>query len=135
MFVDFDFLHDVSSHLQAVFQFLKGRKEHFLDNLKVTEITGRKVVHNHHNLLRKGLNLVAFGTGQLKHVGILLVRHDAGAGGTFIGQLHKAEVLTTEHAGIERHLRQCSGDGSQRKRYIAFHLATTHLGIHHIVIH
>ena len=78
--------------------------------------------------------------GKAGHVlggdGVLLVRHDAGTGGTFIGQLTRSRSSGQLNMQASNgHLRQRTGNGSQRKRYVAFHLATAHLGIHHIVIH
>jgi hypothetical protein len=67
---------DVSSHIKAVLQFGKGREEYFLDNLQVAEIARRQIVHDELYLRWQTLQFVRFGTYQLKHIGILLVRHD-----------------------------------------------------------
>ncbi|MPN34906.1 hypothetical protein SDC9_182400 [bioreactor metagenome] len=53
VFVDFDFIHNVSSHSQTVLQLIKSREEDFLNNLQIAEITRWQVIGNHHNLLRK----------------------------------------------------------------------------------
>lgn len=127
VFVDLDLVHDVGCHVQAVFQFLKCRKEHFLDDLQVAEITGRQVVHNHHDLLRKSLDLVAFGAGQLEYVRVFFMRHDAGAGGTFVREFDKSEVLTAEHAGVESHFGEGACDGSHGKCHVALHFSASHL--------
>ena len=77
MLVNLHLVDDVSSHLQTVFQLVESWEEYFLDNLKITEITHRQVVHDEHNLLWQALELVALGTNQLEYVWVLLVWHDA----------------------------------------------------------
>lgn len=101
---------DVGAHFQAGDELVKGRKEHFLDFLQVAEVAARQVVHHQRNLLWQGLQLVAAGADELKHVGVLLVRHNAGAGRTFVGQLDKSEVLRVEQAGVEGHLGHRAGN-------------------------
>ena len=102
--------------------------------MQVTEVARRQVVHNHHDLLGQGLELVALGTYQFEDIGVFLVRHDAGPRGTFIGQLHESEILAVEQAGIIGQLGQCAGDAGQGEGDVALHLATPHLGIDHIII-
>ncbi len=119
MLVHFHLIDDIGCHLQAVFQLTEGRKEYFLDDLKITEIAYWQVVHDEHHLLWKALELVALGTNQFEYIWILLVRHDAGTRGALLRQLDEAEVLTVEHAGIESHLGQCSCHGSHGKSHIA----------------
>ena len=51
MLVDAYLVHDLGSHLKAVFQFLEGWEEDFFDNLQVAEVAGWQVVHDHHDLL------------------------------------------------------------------------------------
>ena len=77
---------------------------------------------------------VAFGTSQLENVGVLLVWHNARTGRELIGQLDEAEVLTVEHAGVKSQLRECGGDASHGEGNGAFHLASAHLGVDHIIV-
>ena len=46
-------IHNVSRHTQTIFQFFECGKENLFDNLQITEISGRKIIHYHHNLLRE----------------------------------------------------------------------------------
>ena len=101
MLVDLYFIHDVSCHLQTVFQFLKSRQENFFYNLQITEIAGRQIIRNHHDLLGKRLQFIAFSTCQFKDIGILLMRHNAGPRGTVIRQFHETKVLAIKHASIK----------------------------------
>ena len=133
--VNLHFVNNVCAHGEAVLQFVKGRQEDLLDNLQVAEIAHGQVVHDEHNLLGQSLNLVRFGTYQLKYVGILLVGHDAGARRAFLGQLHEGEVLRVEQTGVEGQFCQCSRDGSHGESHVALHLAASHLGIHYVVVH
>ena len=135
MLVHRHLVYDVGSHLQAVFQLVERREEHLLDDLQVAEIAHGQVVHDEHDLLRQALKLVALGPDELKHVGVLLVGHYRRAGGTLLGQLHEGEVLTVEQACVKRHLCQRSGHGGEGKRHVALHLATSHLGIDHVIVH
>ena len=81
------------------------------------------------------MQLITLGTNQLEHVGILLMGHDARTCGTLLGQLHEREVLRVEHTGVESHLGDGTSDGGDGETNVALHLASTHLGIHHIVVH
>ena len=54
---------------------------------------------------------------------------------TFLRKLHKREVLGIEETGIEGQLCQCAGDGSNGETDVTLHLAATHLGIDHVIIH
>ena len=135
MVVHLDFVHNVGGHLQAVLQFLEGGQEDFLDDLQVAEVTRGQVIGYHHDLLGQRLKLVALGTGQLEDVGVLLVGHDAGAGGALVGQLDEAEVLAIEQAGVKCQLGESAGDGGQGEGYIALHLAAAHLGVDDVVVH
>lgn len=135
VFVHLDRVHDVGGHLQAVFQLLEGRQEDFLDDLQVAEVARGQVVGNHHDLLGQRLDLVALGAGQLEDVGVLLVGHDAGAGGTLVGQLDEAEVLAVEQAGVEGQLGEGAGNGGQGEGDVALHLAAAHLGVDDVIVH
>ena len=75
--VDLHLVDDIGSHAQAVVELVEGGQEHLFYYLQVAEIAHGQVVHYHHYLLRQALQLVALGAYQLKHVGVLLVRHDA----------------------------------------------------------
>ena len=63
------------------------------------------------------------------------MRHDAGTGGALVGELDEGKVLAVEQAGIKGQLAQCAGHTGQCKRHIALHLASSHLCIHHVVVH
>ena len=39
------------THLQTIFQFLESRQEYLFNNLQITEISGRQIISNHHDLL------------------------------------------------------------------------------------
>ena len=101
--------HDVGCHVQTIVQFSEGRQEDFLYDLQVAEVAAGQIVHQEQNLLGHGLNLVTLGANQLKHVWVLLVRHDAASGGTLGRQLHEAEVLRVVQAGVVGHFGQCAG--------------------------
>ncbi len=66
-------------------------------------ITGGKIAEYGADLGRQRLQTVATCTQDLKHIGVLLMRHDARAGGERIGQGDEAEVLTCimHHVGGE----------------------------------
>ena len=83
----------ISSHLQAVFEFIEGRQESFLDDLEVAEVSHREVVHDHGDGHRQSLQFVALSSGQFEDIWVLLVRHDAGAGGAVGWEFDEAEVL------------------------------------------
>ena len=135
MFVDFNFVHNIGSHLQTFLQLPERRQENFFYNLQITKIPRRQIIHYHHNLLRKSLQLVAFCPCQFKDIRVLFMRHYTGAGSTFIRKFYKAKVLATEHTSVKSHFRNCPGNRSQSKSHITFHLTTPHLRIHHIIIH
>ncbi len=135
MLVDLDASDDVGGHGQAVAQFLETGQEHLLDNLQVAEVSAGQVVHDEHDLLRECLYLVALGACELKHVGVLLVGHDAGARGALVGELHEGEVLTVEQAGVKGQLAQRARHAGQREGHVALHLSASHLCIHHVVVH
>ena len=105
--VDRDMFEHESHHAQAVLQLVEGWQEHLLDDLKVAEIARWQIVHYEHDLLWHSLNLVALGTCELKHIRILLVRHDARARGKCVVELDEAEVLARIHASVEGKLCQC----------------------------
>ena len=50
-------------------------------------------------------------------------------------QLDEVEVLAVEHTGIKGHLGHRACHRGQGKGHIAFHLATPHLRVDHIVVH
>ena len=135
MLVHLHLVDDVGRHDEAVLQLVECRQEGLFDDLQVAEIAARQVVHNQRDGLRQCLQLVAFGTGQFKHVWVFLVRHDARAGGAVVGQFHETEVLAVEHAGVERHLGDGAGQRCHGERHVALCLASAHLGIHHVVVH
>ena len=62
------------------------------------------------------------------------MRHDTGAGRELIRQFNEAKVLAIEHTSVERQLGERSGDTRHSESYGAFHLATSHLGVYHIVV-
>ena len=135
MLIDLYLINNVGRHLQAVLQFAKGRQEDLLDDLQVAEVAHGEVVHDERHLLRQRLELVALGADEFKHIGVLLVRHNAGACRTLLGKLHEREVLRVEQAGVEGHLGDGASDGGDGETYVALHLATTHLGIDDVVVH
>ena len=75
---------DICSHLQAVFEFVERWQEHFLDNLKVAEVTYRQIVHYQCHLLRQRLEFVALGSDEFENLRILLVRHDRRTSGALL---------------------------------------------------
>ena len=101
MFVHFYLVHYIGRHLQAIFQFLESRNKDLFYNLQVTEIAGWQIIRNHHDLLRKRLQFITFGTCQFKDIRVLLVWHNTGPRSTIIRQLYKTEVLTVEHTSIK----------------------------------
>src|SRR5699024_1430420 len=116
-------------------QLLKSRQEYFFYNLQITEVTRRQIVHYHHNLFGENLYLVTLSPCQFEHIGILLMGHNTGTSCTLVRKFHEANILTTKHTSIKRHLTNGSGNRSQGKSYITFHFATSHLRIYHIIVH
>ena len=94
-------IDDIGRHAQTVEQFVESRQEYFFDNLQVAEITHGQIVHHQRDLLGETLQLVRLRTDELEDIGVLLMRHNAGASGAFLGKFYKTEVLTIEHAGIK----------------------------------
>ena len=133
--IDLYLINNVGRHLQTVLQFAKGWQEDLLDDLQVAEVAHGEVVHDERYLLRQRLEFVALGADKFKHIGILLVGHDAGARRTLLGEFHEREVLRVEQAGVEGHLGDGASDGGDGEAHVALHLATTHLGIDHVVVH
>src|SRR5207245_5381718 len=52
-------------------------------------------------------------TQQLPSVGILFLRHQAAAGGKFVGQDEEAELLRGEHHEVFREAREVRGDNGE----------------------
>ena len=78
---------------------IESRQEYLLDKLHVAEVAAWQIVRDQRYLLRDGLDAVAFGTRQFKDIGVLFVRHNAGARGTVIGQLYESKFwLLYRHA-------------------------------------
>ena len=134
VFVHFESRDDVGCHLQAFSQFLESRQEDLLDDLQVAEVAAGQIVHDEGDLLRQSLQLVALGARELKDVGVLLVRHNAGTCGAFFRKLDEAEVLAVEEAGVEGKLAHSSRYACKCEGDIALRLATPHLGIDDIVV-
>ena len=59
--------------------------------LQVSLITGRQSLHGGEKRDEASVNPASLAANQLPRVGILLLRHQAAAGGKFIGQLDKPE--------------------------------------------
>ena len=135
MLVDRDMFEHESHHAQAVLQLVESWQEHLLDDLKVAEIARWQIVHYEHDLLWHSLNLVALGTCELKHIRILLVRHDARTSGECVVELDEAEVLARIHASVEGKLCQCCCYATESLCHDAFALASSHLCIHYVIIH
>ena len=135
MLVDFYLINNVGSHLETVFQLIKGREEDLLDDLQVTKVAAGQVVHDEHHLLGQRLELVGLGTDQLEDIRVLLVGHDARTGGTLLGEFYEGEVLGVEQTGIEGQFCQGAGDGGDGEAHVTLHLAAPHLSIYHIVVH
>ena len=89
MFVHLNLVYYICSHLQTVFQFVKGRQEHLFYNLQVTEISAWQVVHDKCNLLWQSLYLIALCSDEFKHVRILFVWHYAAACCAFLRKSHE----------------------------------------------
>ena len=132
--VHFEAADDVGCHLQALPQLLEGGQEDFLDDLQVAEVAAWQVVHDECHLSGQGLQLVALGACQFEDVGVLLVWHDAGAGGAFLRELDEAEVLAIEETGVEGQFAHCPRYAGQGEADVAFRLAASHLCIDHVVV-
>ena len=73
------------------------------------------------------------GSHKLKHVRILLLRHNAGAGSIGVRQVHKAKVLAGEQAAVGRELANRLSQAGIGKSHLAFYPSPAHLGIDGIV--
>ena len=61
--------------------------------------------------------------------------HDAAACRTFFRELYEREILRVEETGIECHLGNGACYGSECECNVAFHLASSHLSIYHVIVH
>ena len=75
--VDLDALDDVGGDVEAVEELVEGGHEHLLDDLQVARVAREQIVHDERDLGGEALQLVALGSDQLEHVGVLLMGHDA----------------------------------------------------------
>ena len=113
MLVHLHLVDDIGRHLQTVLQFIEGRQEYLLDDLQVAEVAHWQVVHDEHDLLGQSLQLITLCANQFEDIGVLLMGHDTATRGAFLRQFHEREVLRVEQTGVEGHLGNGAGNGSQ----------------------
>ena len=100
MAVHLDVLQHVVRHLQALVHQLQGGEEDVLEQLPVTVVAVGHVAAQQGDLVLAGQDPVALAAQDLPHVGVLLVRHDAGARGQLVREVDEAEVGAHVHAAV-----------------------------------
>ena len=86
--------------VQAAVQLVEHREIYFLEQLHVPEIARREVAGDVPERPRDALDAVAMAPDQFEDVRILLLWHDAGAGGEGVRQVQEPEVLAGEQAAV-----------------------------------
>ncbi len=87
------------------------------------------------DLVGQALQAITVSPYQLPYVGVLFVRHDARAGGQFIGVGDKAVVAGEVHAVVCRQLIEGGGDIGHALCKDPLGLTPSHLGGDHVVAH
>ena len=86
--------------------------------LQVALIARRQAFHRDQQADERGGDAAGFAANQFPRIGIFLLRHQAAAGGIFVGQNHEAEARRGEKNHVFREARKMAGQNRERVKIV-----------------
>ena len=133
--VDGDVPEHIDGHVQAAVQQAQGREEDVLEQLEVAVVAVGHVAAQHGRLGPAGHDAVAVAADDFPDIWILLVGHDAGAGGEFGREGDESEIGAHVQAAVGGEFIEGKGNGTHGGGYCQFCPSAAHLGGDGIIAH
>ena len=127
-------LQHIESHSKRVVQQVKRREEHLLKKLIIPVIAVRHICGHKSQLVLQTLYAVAVAPHNLPYIGILFMRHNAGACGKLIGKLYECKVVAHIHTAVCSKFVKGVGHLSHCGCNKALALSATHLCSYGVVV-
>ncbi len=101
-------------------------KQRFLVFLQVALVAAGQTLQRGEQRKQRTSDAAGFSADQLPRIGVLFLRHQAAAGGIFVGKNHIGKFLRGEHHEILSKAREMRGDAREREKIIEREIAIAH---------